>query len=185
MCIVPNIRILDQGKQIWGDKYRSYLLQIIKELLRHDIRVHVIVHDTSGDDLKLAKYICDKASSPLVTLTQNENPFKLKQLIAGSFIVVGSRYHSLVAAFSKHVPSLAIGWSHKYDMLFRDFGFEKFIISPDTPHDKVVQYIQELIDADNNALYRQQIAQHLQEMYHFNQTMWSLLINALTDYSNQ
>jgi len=183
VCVIPNVRILDQGKQAWGDKYVSRLLQISKEFVRLGLYVQVVVHDASGQDLKLAQHICEEVSSPAVTLTQEEDPVALKQLIAGSLMVVGSRYHSLVAAFSRHVPAIALGWSHKYDMLFRDFGCEKYVLSPDTPIETVLRYIRELTDRDTNVSHRHQIARHLQEMYIVNQRMWALVTEALTGRS--
>ncbi len=179
VCVVPNIRILDQGKQSWGDKYQSYLLEIVRELLHQNLRVNIVVHDASGDDLILARYLCDKTSSPAVTLIQEEDPIALKQLLAGSSMLIGSRYHSLVAAFSKHVPAIALGWSHKYTMLFRDFGCEQYVVSPDTSIEAVLQHVRALVDRDTNASCRQQIAHRLREMYRVNQAMWARVVDIL------
>ena len=33
VCIIPNIRMLDQGKNRWGDKYELYLIKAIQEIL--------------------------------------------------------------------------------------------------------------------------------------------------------
>jgi len=180
VCVVPNIRVLDQGKKIWGDKYQSYLLHMMQELLRWALRVRVVVHDASGPDLKLAQQICEEVSSPAVSLMQEEDPIALKHLIAGSLMVVGSRYHSLVAAFSKSVPAVAIGWSHKYNLLFRDFGCEEYVLSPDTPIEAALQYVRELTDRDANIACRKRIAHHLRDMYEVNQKMWGLVTDVLT-----
>jgi polysaccharide pyruvyl transferase WcaK-like protein len=182
-CLVPNVRVLDQGREKWGDKYRAYLLDIVKELMRCGLPVKVIVHDASGQDLKLAQQIRDEASSPAVTLACEEDPTALKRLISKSLMVVGSRYHSLVTAFSAQVPAIAIGWSHKYDMLFRDFGCEKYVLSPETPIETALQYVRELSGLDNNISYRRQIAPRLQEMYTTNQRMWDRVTDVLVGRS--
>jgi len=183
MCLVPNVRMLDQGKEIWGDKYLPYLTEIARESLRHDVPVHVVVHDASGDDLGLARHLCAEISSPAVTLVQETDPIALKRLLAGSLLVVGSRYHSLVAAFSQGVPALALGWSHKYAMLLRDFGCENYAIPAQAPLESVLRCVRELADRGHNAACREGIACRLQEMSAANQTMWDKVIAVLTEHA--
>jgi colanic acid/amylovoran biosynthesis protein len=142
--------------------------------------VKVVVHDASGDDLALARRIRDEISSSGVTLVQEEDPVALKRVIARSWMLVGSRYHSLVAAFSAQVPALALGWSHKYEMLFRDFGCERYVVSPQTPMETVLQYVRELADPGVNASCRERITPRLREMYDLNRRMWQLATEALT-----
>jgi colanic acid/amylovoran biosynthesis protein len=52
----------------------------------------------------------------------------LKAMIGQCDLVVGSRFHSLVAALSQGVPSVALGWAHKYVELLGDFGQEDLVI---------------------------------------------------------
>jgi coenzyme F420 hydrogenase subunit beta len=51
----------------------------------------------------------------------------LKGVIQTCDVVVASRYHTLVAALSSGIPSLAIGWHHKYRGLLEPLGQERFV----------------------------------------------------------
>lgn len=179
ICIIPNVRMLDQGKNQWGDKYEIYLTKAIQEALSHSIKVYLVVHDSSGQDLEIAHRLYSRFSKYNVFLMQESNPLKLKEFIANSLLVIGSRYHSLVAAFSKQVPAIAMGWSHKYEMLFSDFDFEDFLISPDTSLETFLDGIRALIELETNSLYREKIGNKLGEMQLKNQKMWELVVATL------
>lgn len=181
-CIIPNMRMLDRGKRSWGDQYHAYMFQVTEELLRLGLGVRVVVHDSTGEDLKIAQRLCEEVASGAVSLVQEEDPLVLKQIVAGGVMVVGSRYHSLVAAFSRHVPAVAIGWSHKYDTLFKEFGMGEFVCSsPDTPVELVLRCVRELADDKSNRAARHKIAQHLEEMRLVNRRMWAQVAGVLAD----
>ncbi|MBR2692326.1 MAG: polysaccharide pyruvyl transferase family protein [Aquamicrobium sp.] len=68
-----------------------------------------------NNDLDLCRSIIKKLpadSSALVNPPQD--PRTLRALIGKADAFVGCRFHSVVAALSQGVPSLVIGWSHKY-----------------------------------------------------------------------
>ena len=46
----------------------------------------------------------------------------IRAIIAGTDILVTSRFHAMIAALSVGTPPLVIGWSHKYDEVLRPFG---------------------------------------------------------------
>lgn len=60
-------------------------------------------------------------SIPMVSETYS---LKIKRVLGASKGTIGSRFHGLVNALSQGVPSIATGWSHKYQMLFQDYDFE-------------------------------------------------------------
>ena len=61
--------------------------------------------------------------------SENMSSTELKNVIASCEVVVSSRYHSCVAALSSGVPTLVIGWHHKYDELLQLYGQEEWGIS--------------------------------------------------------
>ena len=51
-----------------------------------------------------------------------------RAVIGCSRVFVGCRFHAVVGALSMGVPALALGWSHKYAELLREFDLERFAI---------------------------------------------------------
>jgi len=178
-CVVPNARLLDQGRIAWADKYLNYTREIIRKLVQMDLKVLLIVHDASGEDLKLAREMLAHHGASHLRLVEQEDPVILKTAIGGARVLVGSRYHSLVSAFSMGVPALALGWSHKYEGLFEDFEFERFMIPSDAPLDVAIARVEELTDPDRYPRYRQRIDDALQKLRSLNERMWTKVTKAL------
>ena len=53
---------------------------------------------------------------------------EFKSIIGNAYLTIGSRYHFLIAALSSGVPSMALGWSHKYKELFGEFQVEEYVL---------------------------------------------------------
>ncbi|GAB4534196.1 MAG: hypothetical protein Tsb0014_20210 [Pleurocapsa sp.] len=181
--LVPNIRMLDLGKDQWGNKYESYLIEIAKKIIECGLKVKIIVHETNGQDFQIAQKVAKTINSTEISIINESNPIVLKKIIGDSLMIVGSRYHSLVSCFSKNVPAVGLGWSHKYETLFEDFGCEDFIISHDTPIKNALKLIQKLIVKDTNLQYRQIINQKLQKMSQDNRKMWEMVIKIVEQKS--
>jgi len=115
-------------------RYVALVADFANWLIDQGYRVLFIPHShqprkLDDDDFRLSLRIAEKiAVDPQRSLVVQEDlpPGGLKTLISRSYVFVGSRYHSLVAALSTGVPSLSIGWSHKYDGLLARFNLRQF-----------------------------------------------------------
>ena len=67
----------------------------------------------------------------------------LKGVLKNADFLIGSRFHALISSLTQSVPVIGLGWSHKYQELFADFGIDDFLINVDRNFLK----IEELIDA--------------------------------------
>lgn len=47
---------------------------------------------------------------------------ELRHLIAGARVLVTSRFHAMISGLSTCVPTVVVGWSHKYREVLDDFG---------------------------------------------------------------
>lgn len=177
VLFVPNIRMLRQGSAIWAGHYTATLSAMIDDALARGLRPQLMVHDQSGQDKRIAEEIRDKCRDNIEIIEEND-PWRLKQRISQAFFVVGSRYHALVAGFSTGVPSIALGWSHKYPTLYRDFGQEGYVLaSPDRL--TALEAIDRLADISVNQNARESICASLERLAVINNAMWDHVVSIL------
>lgn len=178
-CIIPSERMFDQGKYDWGTKYIKLLEISIEQSLRHAHRVFIVVHDVG--DYAIAKHLTERyRSKGEVSLFWEEDPVITKRFIGKSSYVVGSRYHGIIAAFSYGVPALCMGWAHKYNALYRDFGVEEFLITPEATQNSVIEKLQFLGSPTNNQEIKNLLLRRLEELYAKNQMMWDSVVKTIT-----
>lgn len=178
-CIIPNIRMLRQGGAEWGSRYEKLIIHLGNLLKKCGERVCLLVHDTSGEDLAIARQV-QRAMESTPEIIQKDNPVLLKELIAESRLVVTSRYHGAVAAFSKGVPSLCLGWAHKYEMLYRDFGCSDHVISSDASVGDIEKKVKLLLEEEENDRIRKAIFDKLVDMKRENERMWSKVVSGIS-----
>lgn len=51
---------------------------------------------------------------------------QLRRVIAGSQVLVTSRFHAMISGLSTARPTVVVGWSHKYREVLDDFGLTRF-----------------------------------------------------------
>ena len=74
---------------------------------------------------------------------------KIKGILGSCEATIGSRFHGLVSALSQNVPTIAIGWSHKYNMLFRDYDFSEGLMNILADDEEINQKLKLLIDPNS------------------------------------
>jgi polysaccharide pyruvyl transferase WcaK-like protein len=47
---------------------------------------------------------------------------ELRRLVAGSRVLVTSRFHAMISGLATCTPTVVVGWSHKYREVLDDFG---------------------------------------------------------------
>src|SRR5690606_22797023 len=87
----------------------------------------------------------------------------IKGAIANCDLVIGSRFHALIAALSQGIPAAALGWSHKYAELLQSFGLQRFVVSHEQLGEADVGCIIEELMGNREAL-RLQIVDRLPEI---------------------
>jgi len=154
-----------KGKKIIGispnrvcvlhDKHNVYiksLINLCEKILEEyqDTVLLFIPHTISEkglnieDDLKLCQSISENLNSErfFIENTSEYTPEEIKWLISQTEFFIGSRFHSLIAALSENVPSIAIGWHWKYEEMMEWLKLK----------DNVVQ-VWDLYKTDLNALF--------------------------------
>lgn len=175
-CLVPNARMLDQGK--WGDRHAALLTRAAGIAHQRGITPVLVVHEDAGADHDLARLIAGSLGDG-VTVYADDDPLKLKAFIAKSLCLIGSRYHSIVAALSQGVPALAMGWAHKYPELLADFNCGAMAFDETRSDTEILQSATSLFDQESNESLRGRIAEAKQDLVAQGETMWSEVISHL------
>jgi polysaccharide pyruvyl transferase WcaK-like protein len=116
VAVVPNIRMLDKTSK--AREYLEFLNFTLGKIRSLGWQPIFVIHDATAD---LAVIRCLDAESRTLPVIRHQNPRVLKWVLGQAHAVVASRFHALVASLSQGVPSLGVGWSHKYPELFDAF----------------------------------------------------------------
>mgnify|MGYP000048597936 CR=1 FL=1 len=86
--------------------------------------------DVSADDVHFSQLVLDAMQSrdkAVIAPTADLTAPQVKGVIGQCDVVVASRYHTIVAALSQAIPTLAIGWHAKYEGVMSLVGQEEFV----------------------------------------------------------
>lgn len=122
ICIVPNYRMIDKTSAEVSKAYQPFLEKCVNYLVECNQKPFLLIHEGTNDFM-LAKSIIENTGKSIPIVSETD-PLKIKGILGASKGTLGSRFHGLVSALSQGVPSIATGWSHKYQMLFQDYDFE-------------------------------------------------------------
>lgn len=102
---------------------------IVDRFAAHVVLIPNELSDGDDDDASIAEAVhqlmTQRSDATLIGRTWSAQ--QLKGIIQQCDVVVAARYHTLVAALSMGIPSLAIGWHHKYLGLLSLVGQERYV----------------------------------------------------------
>jgi len=136
-----------------GDDYVAQVVAFIDGLVAEGRRVLLVPHSvrtgtdkTHNNDLPLCTEIHDRLASRegVLFLDRELTSQQLRYLIGRCDLFVASRFHAMVSSLAMAVPTLVIGWSHKYKEVLEMFELEDWAFG----HDKLSDtYLQERFEA--------------------------------------
>ena len=146
VIVVPNMRVVDKGRQISRKNYIEYWQSIISWLKENKFSTLIMNHEGKEDAL-----ICDEIAQRFndVPIFYSDDPLIVKSRINACRLVIGARFHSLVSALSQTIPVIANGWSHKYSQLLIDYNHIDYL-DQNTDADFVIQCADKLLRNDEN-----------------------------------
>jgi len=85
----------------------------------------------ANDDARIAEKVHEQVAGQNCQIVPSPRlrAQELKGIIQQCDLVVAARYHTIVAALSLGIPTLAIGWHHKYAGVLDRFGQERWLCS--------------------------------------------------------
>lgn len=175
VCFIPNSKMIEKG----GDHvagYVNFFVELIAVCQDKGMRPFLLLHE-GRKDLELCEKVNDALNTP-IDLIQTTDALEIKGIIGSSQAVVSSRFHGLVSALSQGRPVLATGWSHKYKMLLKDYGCDRFCITTqDLSKAKIL--LEELIDVDQNVQWSRSISTSGELQKNMSIEMWEKVFSEI------
>lgn len=184
LLIVPNSRMLDKTESSVADQYLPQLIRLISTSRAKGFNPLILVHDTN-EDIILAKRIQTEFSDP-IDIIEVDDPLQLKSYLAAATLVVGSRFHALVGALSSGTPSVAIGWSHKYDELMKEYGSSEFSVKIGD-FETLEKIVKQCANSKLLATHANVVTQHAKQQKQKSSEMWEMvdeILNAVQQQTN-
>jgi colanic acid/amylovoran biosynthesis protein len=171
--------MIDKTEKDQSDAYVPFMSDCVQYLLHNGAKPFILIHE-GPDDLVLAKKIQSRVGSP-IPIVQEGNALKIKGILGACDGTIGSRFHGLVSALSQGVPSLATGWSHKYEMLFRDYGFSDGLVDIRSKQQDIRAKIDLLLDKNSSDQIHLKLLQKSEELKMRSREMWSEVFKVITN----
>ena len=155
VCVTPNLRVYERSEgEGLENKYIKTLRDVIHHLCtNHGAQVVLMGHELRlnnseiQDDRVLCKYLIslvDK-SLPVVHVDKYLPAAEVKSIIGNNDLLISSRYHGLIAGLSQAIPSIAVGWAHKYDELMAELDLSSNLISLSKTNKEILEDIDSVI----------------------------------------
>lgn len=113
--------------------YREYIDKLIEFLKsKMDYKIYLISHVNANgidkeDDYALCSILSKKYEINLAP--KFSDPIEAKSFISDLDILIGSRMHATIAAFSSSVPTIPVAYSKKFEGLYKSLNYNYYIDS--------------------------------------------------------
>lgn len=168
VAIIPNIQMINSGKTKLN-AYISYLKEVILQIHSCNKKAFLLNHEGERD-FCLCKQINEQLNDLKLPIITNLNALETKGVISQSYLVISSRFHGVASALSTGVPCLATSWSHKYELLYKEYNISDCIIDINDP--KSINKIIYCLDKRNNKLMRDNLKLHKKIIDEKTNKMW-------------
>jgi len=175
VALVPNSQMLRKASD--GAEYIPFMIRCARYLQEKDAKPFLLVHQTESD-----RALAQEISSAVghIPIVQEADPLALKGILGLCDATIGSRFHGLVSALSQGVPSLATGWSHKYESLFRDYDFVDGLVEVTSSDNALYRKIDMITEDVSARALRTKLKERSRMLKQQSEEMWTLIFNTLT-----
>jgi colanic acid/amylovoran biosynthesis protein len=133
VAIIPNLRVIERGNS--QNIYDLYF-EIIGLLLSYSKKVYLMRH--SIEDI----VICEKlkkhfsGNEDVILIPDDLCCIEYHEAVKSFQYIIASRYHAIVHAYKKYVPSVVFGWAVKYTGLLALFEQSEYMYNIISGFDK-------------------------------------------------
>ena len=137
--VCPSV-VLQKKVEARGDDYVGQMIAFIERLRRAGKKVLLVPHSvrtgtekTHNNDLPLCTRIAGLLvpGDDVLFVDRELSSQQLRHLIGRCDLFVASRFHAMVSSLAMAVPTLVIGWSHKYREVLEMFELEEWAFGHD------------------------------------------------------
>lgn len=178
IAVVPNCRMLDKGTSP-SELYVDRLCEVARYAAQEGYKILVVVHSDEEGDRALAQRILSAIPPGMGTIEVPRDSETSIQTLRRSLVVVGSRYHALVASLANHVPAICLGWSHKYNELYGDLGVKDLVLNPEDA-DGLSAVLAGLLNREANNQLRGRVHEALSMLRPAHEAMWDEVTDMIT-----
>lgn len=169
VCIIPNKKMLTHTSLGEG-KYIEFLRLTIETVKEAGFDVFILNHEGEGD-MEICNTLNNLFNNSLQIVT-GLNAKEVKGVIGLSYVTFSSRYHGVASALSQSVPCLATSWSHKYQLLFKDYGLENQVIDIDADAEVIKEKVLFYLDSERNRKMRETLMIKKDALKDLTKNMW-------------
>ncbi|MEX5728355.1 coenzyme F420-reducing hydrogenase beta subunit/polysaccharide pyruvyl transferase WcaK-like protein [Rhodovulum iodosum] len=155
-----------------GQDYVDLVSRTIERLLENGHEVVVFPNacregtdSTHNNDIPLIHALAERLGDRdgLYLVDHAINTVAIRKLLSACDCLITSRFHAMVAGLSLAVPTLVLGWSHKYQEVMKMFGTEgRFLAAGEMTEAAIAAAVEELLSGKD--AIRQELAQHGDEV---------------------
>ena len=178
-CLVPNFRMIDKTPDQESGLYTAFCANCVKALIKHGHKPFILIHEGDKDGW-LAGKIMEKVGED-IEVVREANALKIKGILGLCAGVISSRFHGLVSALSQGVPALATGWSHKYEMLFREYGIPDGCLPVNIPCADLDKQIERIVNEVAWKEIREKIILASAKYKEKSEEMWQRVFSVITN----
>ena len=136
ICIVPSKLIKKKLDKMGGD-YVKLMQDFINKLVSDGYSVILLPHSTRfytdrthNNDVPVCREIASGVKSYRFHFINIElNAQQVRAVISRSDVLITSRFHGMVSGLACNVPTIVVGWSHKYKEVMDQFGLAGHALS--------------------------------------------------------
>jgi colanic acid/amylovoran biosynthesis protein len=159
--------------------YLPFMKMCARYLEAKGVKLMILIHE-GEKDLHLGNEI-SKCTNEEIPIIQESNPIYIKGILGSCAATIGSRYHGLVSALSQGVPSLATGWSHKYEMLLKDYDFLEGLLDVHFDEKQLGAKLDMIIDEQRNKLLSEKLLKKSEQLKQKVEQMWQEVFSIIDE----
>jgi len=186
VCIIPNNKMVSKfhHKNASDDEqgYINFLVQSGKYYQQLGWHVVLLNHEGKEDQQichQIAKQLSnnDNESDNEIIIKEGLSAIGIKAYIGSVDAVISSRFHGCVSALTQGIPCLATSWSHKYQMLFEEYGVRQNVVDFKVSNNELEQSLTSFTQSLTEQ--RKQCLQHAACVKESTRHMWQQVFSTL------